>query len=156
MNARPINFYITIHALVFLFVVTGCVHKAENFQEATIINLAKQRSQAVVKGDTSALLKILDKDFIYINISGEKLDRNRYISGLVSFKNDSSYWISQDMDSIKVRPLGNGDAVIITFTLQDQLMYEGIRVNNQCRSTFIYEKKGNDWKCLLGQTTKIE
>jgi ketosteroid isomerase-like protein len=124
--------------------------------ETTIANLAKQRSQAVVKGDTSFLRQILDKDFVYINISGETLNRDSYLEGLVSFKNDSTYWISQDIDRIRVKSMSNGDAAIISFRVLDKLMYEGMLYNNYCNSTFVYEKKGLDWKCLLGQTTKIE
>ncbi len=148
--------YLRIEYFAFLFIVSGCSKEVTIPLETTIINLAKDRSQAVVKYDTSFLLQILDENFVYINTSGKTLNRESYLEGLVSFKNDSSYWISQDLDRIGVKSMNNGDAAIITFRVHDKFMYEGILYTNYCSSTFVYERKGKEWKCLLGQTTKIE
>lgn len=148
--------YLYITLLICVLLTSGCSDKPDSSLETTIIDLARKRSQAVVKGDTATLNQILDRDFVYINTSGELLDRDNYLNGQVSFRNDSSYWISQTIDSITVRPLNNRNAVVINFKIHDELMYEGTLYKNFCRSTFVYEKKGDDWKCLLGQTTRIE
>lgn len=124
-------------------------------ESEVLIALAKKRSQAVVKSDTATLGQILDSQFRYINISGENLSREQYLLNNSSLGNDTaSYWVSQDIDSINVRVLDK--TAVITFRVLDKFVYESIPYQNYCRSTFVYEKQGSEWRCLLGHTTKIE
>jgi hypothetical protein len=123
--------------------------------ESTIIALAKKRSKAVVESDSATLNDILDQRFRYINISGQSLSREDYLSNNSSLGNDSaSYWVSQNIDSIQVSMLDR--TAVITFRVLDKFVYEAIPYENYCRSTFVYEKQGAVWKCVLGHTTKIE
>jgi hypothetical protein len=123
--------------------------------ESTIIALAKKRSKAVVESDSATLNDILDQRFRYINISGQSLSREDYLSNNSSLGNDSaSYWVSQNIDSIQVSMLER--TAVITFRVLDKFVYEAIPYENYCRSTFVYEKQGAVWKCVLGHTTKIE
>jgi hypothetical protein len=122
--------------------------------EKEIIALAKRRSEAVVKTDTFTLGTILSSDFRYINIWGDELSRSEYLGNNSTLGSGDSHWISQDMDSINVRVLHS--AAIITFRVHDQFKYEGIVYSNFCRSVFIYEQKGDKWKCIFGQTTKVD
>lgn len=141
--------------LIFLW-LTACAGKemAEEEAASAIIALARLRSQAVVKSDTATLNSILDKDFRYINIFGESLSRAMYLKNNASLGSDSSHWISQDIDSIDVRVLSN--SAVITFRVLDKFVYEGSPSENYCRSTFVYERQGDVWKCIIGHTTKIE
>jgi hypothetical protein len=123
--------------------------------ESTIIALAKKRSKAVVESDSATLNDILDQRFRYINISGQSLSREDYLSNNSSLGNDSaSYWVSQNIDSIQVSMLER--TAVITFRVLDKFVYEAIPYENYYRSTFVYEKQGAVWKCVLGHTTKIE
>jgi hypothetical protein len=94
------------------------------------------------------------KDFRYINISGESLSRDMYLKNNASLGSDSSHWISQDIDSIVVRVINN--SAVISFRVLDKFVYEGSPYENYCRSTFVYERQGDVWKCVIGHTTKIE
>jgi hypothetical protein len=141
--------------LIFLW-LTACAGKemAEEETASAIIALARLRSQAVVKSDTATLNSILDKDFRYINIFGESLSRAAYLKNNGSLGSDSSHWISQDIDSIDVKVLNN--SAVITFRVLDKFVYEGSPYENYCRSTFVYQRQGDVWKCIIGHTTKIE
>jgi hypothetical protein len=118
-----------------------------------IIALARERSRAVVSSDTLTLGSILARDFRYINTFGEAMSRSRYLQGNASLGNDSSRWISQEMDSITVKVLQN--TAVVTFLVLDKFIYKGVPYENYCRSTFVYEKQGDTWKCILGHTTRI-
>jgi hypothetical protein len=141
--------------LVFLW-LTACAGKdmVKDETASAIIALAKLRSQAVVRSDTATLNSILDKNFRYINIFGESLSRDNYLKNNASLGSDSSYWISQDIDSMDVRVFNN--SAVITFRVLDKFVYEGSPYENYCRSTFVYERQGDVWKCIIGHTTKIE
>lgn len=141
--------------LVLLFVSLIACHNQRSSKdiEAEIISLAKKRSKAVVESDTTTLSSILAKDFTYINIWGERLTRKDYLANNASLGSQSS-WIAQDMDSISVKV--SGSFAIITFRVNDRFNYEGAAHSNFCHSTFAYELQGNEWKCVMGQTTKIE
>ena len=142
--------------LLALLMTTACSpDKTANEQIAsTIIALAKKRSAAVVNADTATLSAILSKDFRYINIYGESLSRKKYLENNAALGSDSSRWISQDIDSMTVQVLDN--SAVVTFRVLDKFIYEGVPYENYCRSTFIYERQKDDWKCILGHTTKID
>jgi Domain of unknown function (DUF4440) len=145
----------TLHALL-LFAVTlfSCESQPTIPEiEAKIISLAKERSKAVVKSDTTTMSRILSKDFTYINIWGERLTRQQYLTNNASL-GEGSYWISQDMDSISVK--ASQSFAVISFRVNDRFNYQGAFQSNFCRSTFVYELQGDDWKCVMGHTTKIE
>lgn len=140
---------------VFLWVVACAPEKKSQEQiKSDIITLAKKRSAAVVNSDTTTLGAILSKDFYYINIYGELLSREKYLGNNSSLGSDSSRWISQDIDSVDVQVLDN--SAVITFRVLDKFIYEGEPYENYCRSTFVYSKQNNEWRCTLGHTTKIE
>jgi hypothetical protein len=136
--------------------LTACAEKEMTEEEtaSAIIAIARLRSQAIVKSDTATLNSILDNDFRYINISGESLSRAMYLKNNASLGSDSSHWISQDIDSIVVRVINN--SAVITFRVLDKFVYEGSPYENYCRSTFVYERQDDVWKCIIGHTTKIE
>jgi len=147
------TYYRSLLALLLLSACTGHEQSGEEIA-SSIIALAKERSLAVVKSDTATLGNILDKNFRYINIFGESLSRKKYLENNFSLGSDSSKWISQDIDSMAVRVLKN--SAVITFRVLDKFIYEGSPYQNYCRSTFVYERQGDEWKCIIGQTTKIE
>jgi hypothetical protein len=141
--------------LIFILLI-ACTRKEMVPEEVVpdIIELIKLRSQAVVKNDTTTLDSILARDFRYINVFGESLSREEYLKNNASLGSDSSRWISQDIDSIDVSVLDR--SAIVTFRVLDKFIYEGMRYENYCRSTFVYELQDDAWKCILGHTTKIE
>jgi hypothetical protein len=144
-------------SVVVAIILWSCEHQRKHIidDESVIVALAKKRSEAVVRSDTVTLSKILDPRFRYINISGQSLSRKEYLSNNSSLGNDSaSYWISQNIDSVQVNMLTN--TAVITFRVLDKFVYESISYQNYCRSTFVYEKQGAEWRCILGHTTKIE
>lgn len=108
----------------------------------------------MVNSDTTALSSILSSDFRYINIYGEVLTRKKYLNNNASLGSDSSKWISQDMDSITVQVADNN--AVITFRVLDTFIYEGVEYQNYCRSSFVYQKQNEEWRCILGHTTRIE
>jgi hypothetical protein len=150
-----IRSFIGLYTLIVVLTV-ACSEKPGPDTDPTteIIALAKLRSKAVVESDTAALSSILDKRFRYINIWGESLSREKYMSNNASLDEEDSHWISQDIDSIQLTFSGN--SALITFRVLDKFVYQGDSAANYCRSTFIYEKQDGQWKCMLGHTTKIE
>lgn len=142
--------------LLILFLLTSACTSERVTQEqaeSEIIAIAKKRSQAVVNSDTTTLGSILSSDFRYINIYGEVLSRQKYLGNNASLGSDSSKWISQDMDSITVQVLDNN--AVITFRVLDKFIYEGVEYQNFCRSSFVYKKQNEKWRCILGHTTRI-
>lgn len=141
--------------LIVVLLANACTPKniTQEQVESEIIALAKKRSQAVVNSDTTTLGAILSSDFRYINIYGEELSRKKYLGNNASLGSDSSKWISQDMDSITVQVVDN--SAVITFRVLDKFIYEGVEYENYCRSTFVYKKQNEEWRCILGHTTRI-
>lgn len=65
--------------LICLLVLAGCATAAPGDPRATVIELARARATALVARDVAALTTILDERFVYINASGERLDRATYL-----------------------------------------------------------------------------
>ncbi len=144
-----------IKFLILFLLTSACTseHLTQEQAESEIIALAKKRSQAVVNSDTTTLASILSSDFCYINIYGEVQSRKKYLGNNASLGSDSSKWISQEMDSITVQVQDNN--AVITFRALDKFIYEGVKYQNYVRSTFVYKKQNEEWRCILGHTTKI-
>jgi hypothetical protein len=142
-----------LNLIVFLLApLSICLAQTEQEQKATLEKLARDRSKALVTGDSVRMKEILDDSFFYINSEGVKRNKKEYIRNM-TFPGDSK-WISQEIEDMDIRLVGS-DAAILSFVVLDKFRYEGHDYAVYNRSTFVYAKKGKTWKCMSGHTTEI-
>lgn len=142
-------------ALILIILFSSCDSRNQALAvEEEIIALARKRSKAVVEGDINTLKEILSDSFTYVNTSGKLLSRKAYLDGQVSLAaTPNSRWISQTIDSIQVKVVHS--TALITFRINDRFVYDSVEYSNDCRSTFLYQREADAWKCVMGQTTEI-
>ena len=117
----------------------------------TVAQFARARSDALVRGDVRILELILSDDFSYINASGHAFDKQAYLQFFVVSGNMK--WLAQELDEIAVRLYG--DTAVLACRVHDQALFQGTPYDAYLRSTQIYVKQRNGWRCVAIQTTEI-
>lgn len=119
--------------------------------EATIIGLARERSQALVSGDRQALRRLLADEFRYVNASGAVLDKQAYLLAYVGAA--EIRWTAQDLDEPIVQV--HGDAAILACRVHDRGWFGDEPFDGWYRSLFVWVLRQGEWRCAAGQTTAI-
>ncbi len=113
--------------------------------------LVRRRSTAVVAGDMETLKQILSENFIYIDASGNRLDRVSYLENYVA--SNSIKWISQEVEEVSIRDYE--DTSIVMCRVHDKFILAGKEFDTRLRATFVYAKQNEIWRCVFGQSTRI-
>ena len=119
--------------------------------EQTIIERARARSEALIRGDVPALTQILADELVYTNANGQVLDRPMYLRTYVT--SGAGRFLSQTMDDIRVHLYG--EVAVLTCRVHDVFEYQQQRFEADYRSTFVYARQADQWRCVAGQTTAI-
>ena len=118
--------------------------------EQQLIDLEKQRSQAVVKGDTAALDKMTAEDYEFTNPLGEVKTKAQILQDI---KSGELKYESIDLDDVKARVYGN--AAVVTGRTTTKGQYGGKDVSGQYRFTRVYTKRNGGWQSVAFQQTRI-
>ncbi|MBX3066036.1 MAG: nuclear transport factor 2 family protein [Anaerolineae bacterium] len=113
--------------------------------------IVKQRSVALISGDVAKLSAILSDDFVYIDAGGNLMDKRGYLENYVMATDVR--WIAQELDEIVIREYG--EMAVITLRAHDQAEYGGTLFDSWVRSTFVYAKQGENWRCVSGHSSRI-
>ena len=116
--------------------------------------LVRSRSQATVSGDLKLLDKLLSIDFMYVNRWGDVVSRATYFKKKRE-KNPGSYWISQEIDEVRITTVSENVA-LATFRVLDHQMFEGTELKDYVRTSYICVCKNGNWQLAFGQTSPIE
>lgn len=116
--------------------------------ESAIMQLARERSDALVRKDQTALERILSPIFTYTNAAGEVLDREAYLARYV--RSSEVRWDEQRLDLMTVKVAG--PVAILTCRVHDVAWFGPMRLDAEFQSTFTFAYLESRWQCVAGHT----
>lgn len=133
--------------LLSIVLVAGCASSIDH--RAAVTHVARARSSALVARDAAALTSILDERFVYTNASGERMDREGYLARYV--RSPDVTWHDQELEDVEVAL--HGDTAILTGRVHDRATFAGQDLDAWFRTTFVYVRSGDRWRCVAGHTS---
>ncbi len=116
-----------------------------------VLDAARRRSAALVNKDIDALTALLHPQFLYVNSSGQVLDRAQYFDVYVLPENVQ--WTKQDIHQPKIT--GTDQAAVLTCLVHDVFSFKDHDLDTTFRSTLMWLHTEEGWRCLGGQTSQI-
>jgi hypothetical protein len=114
-----------------------------------VLDAIRRRSDALVTKDTEALLALHHPAFVYVNASGEVLDRDEYLDRYV--QPDDVRWISQTVRDARVTEAGG--TAVVTFLVHDVARIGDHDLDETFRGTQTWVRSDEGWRCLAGHTS---
>ena len=118
--------------------------------EQQIKTLGEQLNAATLKADTSFLEKVLADDYTGVRGDGSVLTKAQLIEG---YKSGSIKYETIENKDVKIRIYGN--TAITTDLSSVKNIRDGKPRIGTNRTTRIWVKQGDNWKCILYQTTRV-
>ena len=118
--------------------------------EKQVASLAKQSTEATLKGDTKTLDAILADDFVAINPFGELVTKAEQLKLM---KDGTLRFDSIEPSEEKVRVYG--DAAVLTERGRVKVTFKGRSESLSVRNSEFYAKQGGKWRCVFQQVTRI-
>jgi hypothetical protein len=118
--------------------------------EQQIKKLFDQLQVAELKGDSNALEKLCADDYTSIRGDGSVLTKAQLIEG---YKSGSIKYETIENKDVKIRIYGN--TAITTDLSSVKNIRDGKPRIGTNRTTRIWVKQGDNWKCVLYQTTRV-
>jgi hypothetical protein len=115
----------------------------------TVLDAIRRRSEALVTKDTPALLALHHPAFVYVNASGEVLDRDEYLDRYV--RPEDVRWVSQTVRDARVTEAGG--TAVVTFLVHDVARAGDDELDATFRSTQTWVWSDEGWRCLAGHTS---
>lgn len=116
-----------------------------------VLQVALERSAALVKGDAQTLERLLAEGFVYTNASGVMLGKEEYLEMYVA--SGDMRWEAQELEDIEVRLYGH--TAILTARIHDRASYQNQVLDAHFRTTQVYVKTALGWVCIAAQTTLV-
>lgn len=117
-----------------------------------ILELAKLKSEALMKNDYRLLSKLIHEDFRYINSHGEESRKLEYISQFSS--NSNMMWKSQDYINPSISLIEN--IAILESEIHDIFSYNSHEYHGTFKTLMIFRKEDEHWKWWRGMTVEIQ
>jgi hypothetical protein len=125
--------------------------RQEAAAEADLIRTTeRERLRALVDGNMEVAEQLHADDFQLINPFGGSASKEQYLSGLASGQVKYLLW---EPDAIQVRIYG--DAAIIRYQAQIQIVVGGKPDGGRFWHTDSYEKRDGRWQAVWSQATRI-
>ena len=121
-------------------------------EEAVLSNLNAQFIRNFINQDVVAHNKIIHKDFVCIQSTGEILDRDAYMKGWTKGYENSHYKTFSYKDEV-IRILGNVALVMSKTVFTKEIDGKTISGNSVYTDTYIREK--GEWLCVHAQVTAV-
>ncbi len=121
---------------------------ADNGQ--TIIDLDKQRMEAMAKKDIARLNALLSDDLIYTH-SSARLDTKQSLIG--AMESGATVYTAVEPYDVKAQDLGN--AVVLTGAARISVTSNGNPIDFGVRFTDVYVNKGGQWQMVAWQSTRL-
>jgi hypothetical protein len=116
-----------------------------------VLDAARRRAEALVNKDVDTLLTLLHRNFLYVNASGEVLDREQYLNAYV--RSEDVRWTSQVLTEPRLAE--GGATVILTGLVHDVARFGDHALDETFRTTLTWVDSGNGWQCLGGNTMHL-
>jgi uncharacterized protein (TIGR02246 family) len=118
--------------------------------EQTIRRLDRERSQAIVRGDTATLERIYADDYSAVGTSGAVRNKAQAIA---DNKSGALKIESQSFDNVNVRVYG--DTAVITGVATQKGRDKGKDISGQIRFTRVYVKRNGQWRIVAGHASRV-
>ncbi len=116
-----------------------------------VLEAARLRSDALVRGDIPFMRALLADDFIYTNASGAVFDKESYLSFYM--ESGTMRWTAQLLEETRVRL--HADTAVLSCRVRDQATYEGHAFEGTFRSTQVWIRVNGAWRCAAIHTSEI-
>jgi hypothetical protein len=116
----------------------------------TVLEAIRRRSDALVTKDTDVLLALHHPGFVYVNASGDVMDREEYLDRYV--RADDVRWVSQTVTDPRVTEAGG--TAVVTFLVHDVARAGAYELDATFRSTQTWIRSDEGWRCLAGHTSE--
>jgi ketosteroid isomerase-like protein len=114
--------------------------------------LEQKLDEAVIKGDVEFFKRVLADNFTHTSQSGRTRTREQWLSGR---KPGVSSYTALNTDSLDVRLLGH--AALVTGRISPEgTESDGSPIEGSYRFIRVWEKRGDDWRLVTFQGTKVE
>ena len=126
--------------------------------EQEIEKLERQRLDAYLKLDASALNRIMSDDYTSVYSNGQVITKAQELKGLRSASPDALSHLSATIDQLSVRHFGTSAVLSGTLTIKGTLVWfeKETTINAAFRYTAVYAKKPRQWQIVFSQFTSIE
>ena len=114
-----------------------------------IIDLDRQRMEAMAKKDIAALNKLISNDLVYTH-SSARLDTKKSLIG--NMESGSTVYTSVVPSNVKAQDLG--DTVVLTGECKISVNSGGKANSFGVRFTDVYAKRGGKWQMVTWQSTR--
>ena len=121
---------------------------ADNRQK--IIDLDRQRMEAMAKKDIAMLNTLLSDDLVYTH-STARLDTKQSLIG--AMESGTTVYTSVVPSDVVAQDLG--DAVVLTGVARISVTSNGNPINFGVRFTDVYANKGRQWQMVTWQSTRL-
>jgi ketosteroid isomerase-like protein len=121
---------------------------ADNGQK--IIDLDKQRMDAMCKKDIATLNAVLSDDLVYTH-SSARLDTKQSLIG--GMERGTTVYTAIETSDVKAQDLGN--AVLLTGAARISVVSHGNPIRFGVRFTDVYVNKGGQWQMVAWQSTRL-
>ena len=115
-----------------------------------IIELDRQRMDAMAKKDIATLNKLISNDLVYTH-SSARLDTKRSLIG--NMESGGTVYTAVEPSDVKAQDLG--DAVVLTGSCRISVMSQGRPNSFSVRFTDVYANKGGQWQMVTWQSTRL-
>jgi ketosteroid isomerase-like protein len=114
-----------------------------------VIDLDKQRMDAMAKKDIATLNKLISDDLVYTH-SSARLDTKQSLMG--NMESGSTVYTSVVPSDVKAQDLG--DTVVLTGSCKISVMSQGRPNSFGVRFTDVWANKGGQWQMVTWQSTR--
>jgi Domain of unknown function (DUF4440) len=115
--------------------------------EETVLEVAARRAKALAQQDWETVAAQLHPQFIYVNASGDRLDRDAYLAFL---REGPVRWDRQTLEDAEV--IATGPVAVLVATVVDDVVWNGEPARWTFLTTQTYVKDGDAWSYLAGHT----
>ncbi len=134
----------------FLIICCSIVFAQEKIEQA-VIQLDKQRFDAQINKDTTALNTLLADDLVYVHSSAVVEDKKAFVGNIANKKWD---YREVNIEKVKARIYSKNTAVI-TGTAKINLWQTDKTVTIYLHYTYVWAKQKGKWQMVSWQSTRI-
>ena len=115
-----------------------------------IIDLDRQRMEAMAKKDVAMLNQLLSDDLVYTH-SSARIDTKQSLIG--AMESGATVYTAVTPSDVVAQDLG--DAVVLTGVARISVTSNGNPINFGVRFTDVYANKGGQWQMVTWQSTRL-
>ena len=116
-----------------------------------VLQIEDQMNQAILQKDASTLARIYADGLIYINGTGEILDKSR---ALADYRSGNNTLLHLDHDDIRLQYYGN--TIVLTGRSNSTVRYKGAIIKIPRRFTNVFLLLDGRWQIISHQVTNVE